>query len=191
MKYLFALLLLLPLPTHAADIPYPADGKIQIIQPNDAAVNTSNRGPASDAEVAELIAALGVKDSLLASVDASTPLVRQSYNDLLRKVMQEQGVKLTEEQTKALSSRITEKYNKLKKAMFDWMIKEYIKRHKETYTQTETQQILAFMKSPVGKKYVQNDSRVWAGILTEANKQFTTMIPATVAQAFREAGALR
>lgn len=186
-----AFALLLALPTYAADIPYTASGKIQVVEPSTTSPNASNRGPATDAEVAALIDALGVKDSLQAAVDAATPLVRQSYNDLLNKTMNEQGVRLSPEQTTALSNRIAEKHNKLKKAMFDWMIKEYIKRHKATYTQAETLQILTFMKTPVGAKYVQNDSRVWASILTEVNNQFAKLIPTTVAQAFREAGALR
>lgn len=194
MKKILALtvaVLALAVPALATDIPYPGNGKIQVVQPSNTSPNASNRGPASDAVIAELIDALGVKDSLRATLEASTPLVRQSYNDLLNKTMNEQGVRLPPEQTNALSARIAEKHTKLKQAMFDWMVKEYIKRHKATYTEAETLQILAFMKSPVGSKYVQNDSKVWASILTEANAQFAQLIPSTVAQVFREAGALR
>lgn len=169
------------------------DRKMQLIQPQPqgAGMGASNAAPATEAEVMQLIDALGVKPSLQASINATTPIVRQAYTDLLNKTMQEQGVRLTPEQTSALSSRITDKYNKLKTAMYDWMIKQYVKRHQASYTQAETMQILEFMKSPVGQKYVKNDSQTWGAILTEANNEFVKLIPQTVAQAFREAGALR
>lgn len=193
-RFLAFALLLVPTVAVATDYPFPQQqqpGQIRVIEPSADAKSGSTTGPATDVEILALVEALNVKDSLRASIEAATPLVKQSYNDLLNKTMREQGVRLPPEQIEALSKRITEKHAKLKTAMFDWMLKEYVKRHKATYTQAETLQILNFMKSGVGRKYVQNDSRIWAGILTEANTQFVSLIPGAVAQAFREAGALR
>lgn len=189
-KYLLALLLLTPLAAIASDLSY-KPSTMQVITPNADALGASSKNPASDVEVRMLIDALGVKESLKASIEATSPMVKQAYNDLLEKTMREQGVSLTPQMTQTMSTRLTEKYNKLKTAMFDWMVKEYVKRHQATYTQAETLQILTFMKSPVGQKYVKSDAQIWSSILMEANAEFVKLIPATVAQVFREAGALR
>jgi hypothetical protein len=185
-----ALILFLAMPAWAET------SRVQVIQPTSVTAPkptpvTDGSGPATDTEILQLIDALGVRASLMQSVESSGPIVKQSFNDLINQAAKEKGVSLPAETVTQLSTRVSEKYNRLKNAMYDWMIQQYIARHKAAYTQAETRQIISFMQSPVGQKYVANDSKIWGNLLAEANTQFAQLVPSTVLQVFREAGAVR
>ncbi|MGE3770866.1 MAG: DUF2059 domain-containing protein [Bdellovibrionales bacterium] len=178
----------------------PAMAQVNTVTPTQfpaGAVPSSNASPmaivaptgatVTDAEMNELLGLLQSGQVAQQAANSNQAMFDQILTQRVTQAGQQRG-QSAQAQILQAGMRAKERFATFQGQVGQWMRAEYIKRHRATYTPDETRQLLAFMRSTAGRKYVGQEPQNWAAILQQSNQQAASMIQNLVNQAFAEAG---